>query len=263
MNSRVAAVTQQQSAAQATRRSEETRSAPRRLSRNTRLAAVAVTGLAAATLLTGCSGQRAEASAPKKVIGKAAPVVGDSAKEASKRESSSPSSSAKSSGGGSSEDDRSPTSPSDDKAGGGSSGGGTGGSGQGPSGSGPCKTSQLAFSTSNAATEGSTLVNMKNTGSAACTLNGFPGADLRSGDGTLNASRTDLPATAVSVKPGQSTHFSLNYTPNESGGSGVTFNSLVVTPPNETHSQTLPVSVNLAASDNEGSSVTVDPIGVG
>lgn len=256
-------MTQQQRAAQTTRRSEETRSTPRRLTRNTRLAAVAVTGLAATTLLTGCSGQGAEASAPKKVVGKAAPAVGDSSKGASKKESSSPSSSAKSSGGGSTKDDKSSASPSEEKAGGGSSGGAAGGSGQAPSGSGPCKTSQLAFSTSNGAAEGSILVNMKNTGSAACTLKGFPGADLSGGDGTLNASRTDLPATTVSVEPGQSTHFILNYTPNESGGSGVTFNSLVVTPPNETHSQTLPVSVNLAVSDNEGSSVTVDPIGVG
>ncbi|GAA2616848.1 DUF4232 domain-containing protein [Streptomyces axinellae] len=190
-------------------------------------------------------------------------MVGDASKDAAKKNGASPSSPAKSSGGGSAGDDTSSTGPTEDKAGGSSSGGETGGSGEGPSGSGACKTSQLAFSTSNGAGQGSILVNMKNTGSAACTLNGFPGADLSGADGTLNASRTDLPATPVSVKPGQSAHFSLNYTPNESGGSGVTFDSVVVTPPNETHSQTLPVSVNLAVADNDSSSVTVDPVSAG
>ena len=126
-----------------------------------------------------------------------------------------------------------------------------------------CTTSQLALSTSGGMAEGTLVVNLKNTGSTACALKGFPGADLKSKDGTVSARRSKLAAPLVSVKPGEETRFALHYPPNTSGGSGETFTSLVVTPPNETHSRTLPVSINVPVSDGSGSAVTVDPVGTG
>jgi hypothetical protein len=126
-----------------------------------------------------------------------------------------------------------------------------------------CTTSQLAFSTSGGMAEGTLIVNLKNAGSATCSLKGFPGADLKSKDGTVSAQRSKLAAPLVSVKPGEETRFTLHYPPNNSGGSGETFTGLVVTPPNETHSRTLPVSINVPVSDGSGPAVTVDPVGTG
>jgi hypothetical protein len=111
--------------------------------------------------------------------------------------------------------------------------------------------------------EGTLIVNLKNTGSATCSLKGFPGADLKSKDGTVSAQRSKLAAPLVSVRPGEETRFTLHYPPNNSGGSGETFTGLVVTPPNETHSRTLPVSINVPVSDGSGPAVTVDPVGTG
>ncbi|MFL4902065.1 DUF4232 domain-containing protein [Streptomyces sp. MMS24-I2-30] len=130
-------------------------------------------------------------------------------------------------------------------------------------GSGACQTSQLGFSTSGGMAEGTLIVNLKNTGSAACTLHGFPGADLKGKDGTVSADRSKLSAPQVSVQPGEETRFTLHYPPNDSGGTGATFTSLVVTPPDETHSFTLPVSINVPVTDGSGSGITVDPVGTG
>ncbi|MFE6752484.1 DUF4232 domain-containing protein [Streptomyces sp. NPDC057684] len=142
-----------------------------------------------------------------------------------------------------------------DASAGGSTGAGTG--------TGACQTSQLAFSSSGGMAEGTLIVNLKNTGSATCTLKGFPGADLKGKDGTVSAERSKLAAPSVSVKAGEETRFTLHYPSNGSGGSGVTFTSLVVTPPNETHSHTLPVSINVPVSDGSGAAITVDPVGTG
>ncbi|KUN01962.1 hypothetical protein AQI95_28105 [Streptomyces yokosukanensis] len=126
-----------------------------------------------------------------------------------------------------------------------------------------CTTSHLAFTTSGGMAEGTLVVNLKNTGSAACTLKGFPGVDLKSKDGSVSARRSKLAAPLVGIKPGEETRFTLHYPPNNSGGSGETFTSLVVTPPNETHSRTLSVAVNVPVSDGPTSAVTVDPVGTG
>lgn len=146
--------------------------------------------------------------------------------------------------------------------------GGKSGTVHGPTGSGRasgagCTTAHLSFSTSGGMAEGTLVVNLKNTGSVTCSLKGFPGADLKSKDGTVSARRSKLAAPLVSVKPGEEARFTLHYPPNNSGGSGETFTSLVVTPPNETHSRTLPVSINVPVSDGNGPAVTVDPVGTG
>ncbi|MGP3975797.1 DUF4232 domain-containing protein [Streptomyces sp. 8N114] len=253
---------QQQDAAPATGRFEGTGGARRRVDGGMGLAAVAAVGLAA-VLLTGC-GKEAGASGPKKVAGEAAPVPGDSPGDISRKKSASPSSSSRSDGGDSKDDKGPPASSEDNDAG--SSGATGGGSGPGAPGLSSCKTSELAFSTSSGMAEGSLLVNLKNVGSATCTLKGFPGADLRSEDGSLNASRGNGAPPTVSVDPGEATRFTLRYPPNDSGGSGVTMTSLVVTPPNETQSRTLPVSINLPVDNPDSptsSRITVSPVGAG
>jgi uncharacterized protein DUF4232 len=138
-------------------------------------------------------------------------------------------------------------------------GGTTGGGG-----SSACQTSQLGFSASGGMAEGTLIVNLKNTGSAACSLQGFPGVDLKGKDGTISASRSKLSAPLVSIQPGDETRFTLHYPANNSGGTGTTFTSLIVTPPNETHSYTLPVGINLPVTDGSGGTpVSVDPVGTG
>ncbi|MEV5982047.1 DUF4232 domain-containing protein [Streptomyces sp. NPDC052114] len=139
------------------------------------------------------------------------------------------------------------------------------GSGGGQINTGPCKTANLQFRATHGMGEGNVLVSMKNTGDA-CSLKGFPGVDLKAdgGPGGIAAERSDLAAPSVVVKSGEETRFTLHYPPNNSGGSGVQIDRLVVTPPDETHSKTVMIDLNLPATDDstvEG--LTVDPVGTG
>ncbi|WP_306318968.1 MULTISPECIES: DUF4232 domain-containing protein [unclassified Streptomyces] len=138
------------------------------------------------------------------------------------------------------------------------------GSGGGQINTGPCKTANLAFSTAHGMGEGDLLVTMKNT-SDACFLKGFPGVDLKAdnGPGGISAQRDDRPVTTVVLKNGEETRFTLHTPRNDTGGSGLDIVSIVVTPPNETHSKTLPVSLTLPVSDSTAGKVTVDPVGSG
>lgn len=126
-----------------------------------------------------------------------------------------------------------------------------------------CTTSGLGFSTSGGMGEGTLIVNLKNTGSVSCTSQGFPGVDLAGKDGTVSATRSKLGTPHVIVPSGQETRFTLHFTPNTGGGSGTTFTRLVVTPPGETHSTTLPVHLNVGVFDSTTPTVTVDPVGTG
>ncbi|WP_432252730.1 DUF4232 domain-containing protein [Streptomyces sp. HNM1019] len=145
-------------------------------------------------------------------------------------------------------------------AGGDQGNGGAGGSGGG---AGACTTSQLGFRSSHGMGEGTLIVDLKNNGSAPCTLQGFPGVDLKSKNGSISAERSGLAAPKTKVSPGEETRFTLHYPPNDSGGSGETFTTLVVTPPNETHSHSLPVSINVPVTDGSGFAIKVDPVGTG
>ncbi|MFE3830955.1 DUF4232 domain-containing protein [Streptomyces sp. NPDC059092] len=82
-------------------------------------------------------------------------------------------------------------------------------------------------------------------------------------DGSVSAERSAITASRVKVGPGEGTRFTLHFPPNDTGGSGVTFTSLVVTPPDETHSRTVPVSINLPVAGDSGPAVSVDPVGAG
>ncbi|WP_369201694.1 DUF4232 domain-containing protein [Streptomyces sp. PU-14G] len=139
------------------------------------------------------------------------------------------------------------------------------GSGGGKITTGTCKTANLDFRSSHGMGEGDIVVTMKNTGGDACTLKGFPGVDLKSEDaGTpLSAQRSDLKSPVVNLQSGDETRFTLHYPPNTTGGSGVDVTTMVVTPPNETHSTSLPVSINLPVQEGADQKVTVDPVGTG
>ncbi|MGW2347068.1 DUF4232 domain-containing protein [Streptomyces sp. NPDC001661] len=138
------------------------------------------------------------------------------------------------------------------------------GSGKGQINTGPCKTANLAFDSSHGMGEGTLIVSMRNTGDA-CSLKGFPGVDLRTEEasGPLSAKRSGLASPSVVLGGGETTRFTLHFPPNTTGGSGVDVTSLDVTPPNETHSATLKVGINLPVSDGADQKVYVDPVGTG
>ncbi|WP_327208687.1 DUF4232 domain-containing protein [[Kitasatospora] papulosa] len=136
------------------------------------------------------------------------------------------------------------------------------GSGNGQIDTGPCKTANLAFRTAHGMGEGDLLVSLKNTGDA-CTLKGFPGVDLRSQDasGPLSAERSEVDAPLVHLGNGETTRFTLHYPPAE--GTGAYVSAIEVTPPGETHSKALSVSLRLQVSDGADQKVVVDPVGTG
>ncbi|WP_231904954.1 DUF4232 domain-containing protein [Streptantibioticus cattleyicolor] len=144
-----------------------------------------------------------------------------------------------------------------------SSGTGSAGTGSSGSSSAACHTANLSFSSSWGMAEGEALINMKNIGSTTCSMHGFPGVDLKGRDGTVSAARSTTTVPTVSLSPGQTTHFTLHFPPNHTGGSGVTFTDVVVTPPNETHSHTMSLGINVPADSNSSPAITVDPVGAG
>ncbi|WP_406149396.1 DUF4232 domain-containing protein [Streptomyces sp. NBC_01012] len=176
------------------------------------------------------------------------------------------SSSASSSSGGSSDDSSASASDKDTSAAGDdstttkSAGSGSGG---GQITTGACKTADLGFSTTHGMGENDLVVRLENNGDDTCSLKGFPGVDLKSEDasGPLSAKRTDLAAPAVALAPGEITRFTLHYPAAE--GSGARVSSIEVTPPNETHSKSLSVSLRLQVSEGADQKVTVDPVGTG
>ncbi|MYQ40044.1 Protein of unknown function (DUF4232) [Streptomyces sp. LamerLS-316] len=137
------------------------------------------------------------------------------------------------------------------------------GSGNGQITTGTCKTENLDFSTTHGMGEGMLTIRLKNTGGDACTLKGFPGVDLRSQDasGPLSAQRSDLDAPVVNLADGETTRFTLHYPQAE--GTGAYVSAIEVTPPNETHSKALPVSLRLQIADGADQKVVVDPVGTG
>ncbi|MEW1667328.1 DUF4232 domain-containing protein [Streptomyces albidoflavus] len=139
------------------------------------------------------------------------------------------------------------------------------GSGGGQINTGPCKTANLDISGAHGMGEGTIHIAFKNTGDA-CYLKGFPGVDLKadSGPGSINANRSDLATPSVVLKTGESTRATLHYPANHSGGSGVDITLLEITPPEETHSKTVPTKINVPVSDHSTSDeVIIDPVGTG
>uniref|UniRef100_A0AAU2VS26 DUF4232 domain-containing protein n=1 Tax=Streptomyces sp. NBC_00008 TaxID=2903610 RepID=A0AAU2VS26_9ACTN len=130
-----------------------------------------------------------------------------------------------------------------------------------------CRTDDLAFSTGSAGVKNQLVVNLKNTGSATCSMHGFPGVQLVGPDGLgdtgPDAARTDSKASTVTIGPGEETRFLLRYIPT-TDGSGKTFTRLSVTPPNEKISAIANLdglTITVPASGGTSPDVFVDPIG--
>ncbi|MFF4928398.1 DUF4232 domain-containing protein [Streptomyces griseofuscus] len=130
-----------------------------------------------------------------------------------------------------------------------------------------CKTDHLGFSAASAGVENEIVVNLKNTGSATCSMHGFPGVQLLGADGLgdkgPDAARTDTTAPTVTIAPGEDTRFLLHYIPDTSG-SGKTYTKLAVTPPNETVFDVMNLdglNITVPATTGNAPDVYVDPIG--
>ncbi|WP_406455360.1 DUF4232 domain-containing protein [Streptomyces sp. NBC_01622] len=128
-----------------------------------------------------------------------------------------------------------------------STGGGTGtGSGDG-TGAGRCHTAGLGFSfgsgdgkVSSSDDQQQLAVVLKNKTSVACTVQGFPGVDLKSSGGSWSLTRSGATPKKVTLAAGSTATFTISFLP-WTQGSGTEFKatSVVVTPPNETTSATL------------------------
>ncbi|MGY1439992.1 DUF4232 domain-containing protein [Streptomyces reniochalinae] len=201
--------------------------------------------------LTGCGSHD---EGPKKMSGGAAPVPGDPAESASNKENTSPppSQSGKSSG-------------TDDSSGESRSSSGSGGHGPpSPSKMSTCRTSDLRISAKDQGEAregvGSILITFANTG-GDCRMSGFPGVDLKTNYGTQSVDRNKQEVgTAFTLTAGKTATASVVYPVNDTGGSGVHGTALVVTPPNETHSATAPVVVNLPVSNASEGTLEVTPV---
>lgn len=113
-----------------------------------------------------------------------------------------------------------------------------------------CRTADLGFSfgpdsgAQAVGSPGGIGVVLTNKGGAACTLQGFPGVDVVSASGThWSLARQAKSAGKVTVKPGAAASFEITYLPYDAADSGgsVAFHaaSILVTPPDETHSATM------------------------
>ncbi|MYR60195.1 DUF4232 domain-containing protein [Streptomyces sp. SID625] len=130
-----------------------------------------------------------------------------------------------------------------------------------------CKTDHLGFSAASAGVKNEIVVNLKNTGSATCSMHGFPGVQLLGADGLgdkgPDAARTDTTAPTVTIAPGEETRFLLHYIPDTSG-SGKTYTKLAVTPPNETVFDVMNLDgldITVPATTGNAPDVYVDPVG--
>ncbi|MEV5506914.1 DUF4232 domain-containing protein [Streptomyces orinoci] len=130
-----------------------------------------------------------------------------------------------------------------------------------------CRTDELRITakdgTIDGDPEGTVVVELKNRGGHSCAISGYAGVDLKTNAGSLSAKRTGERAPSIILKAGQSTAFGISYPVNKTGGSGVRITGLLVTPPNETKTVSLPWpgGATLPVTDGSGSQVKVGPIG--
>ncbi|GAA2812538.1 DUF4232 domain-containing protein [Kitasatospora aburaviensis] len=130
-----------------------------------------------------------------------------------------------------------------------------------------CRTADLTITAADRTitgdAENTVVVELKNHSGKDCTLSGYAGVDLKTSAGTLSAKRSGEPVVEGVVKNGKSTYFGISYPANASGGSGVRITGLVVTPPDETQSVTLPWpgAGSLPATNGSGAPVKIGPMG--
>ncbi|MCX4970004.1 DUF4232 domain-containing protein [Streptomyces sp. NBC_00654] len=132
---------------------------------------------------------------------------------------------------------------------------------------GKCRTDELEITASDQSfsdeSEGTVVVEFKNSGGGDCSISGYAGVDLKTSEGPLSAERAGQQTGPDTLKGGESTFFGITYPLNDTGGSGIRITGLVVTPPDETKSVTIdwPGAATLPVTDGSGSPVTVGPIG--
>ncbi|MFF9349296.1 DUF4232 domain-containing protein [Streptomyces sp. NPDC014734] len=106
-----------------------------------------------------------------------------------------------------------------------------------------CRTKDLAIDARDAAPDkdaGRIDITMVNRGSTTCSATGFPGVDIKDADNTSNPiERGHAQPRITTLKPGEAAVFDLAYDIDNTGGSLASPTSLLVTPPNETHTVSL------------------------
>ncbi|MBO0654397.1 DUF4232 domain-containing protein [Streptomyces triculaminicus] len=219
----------------------------------------ATLAVAAGLLLTACQGD-------DDGTGKSAPSSASSASSAS---STGGGSGSGGSGSGGSDQgggkDSAGKSPAGKSSGGQGTAAGTGSKESGKAGK--CRTDELEITAKDRTIDGDSdatvVVELKNRGGHSCAISGYAGVDLKTNAGSLSAKRTGEQAPSTILKDGQSTFFGISYPFNTSGGSGVRITGLLVTPPSETKSVSLPWpgAATLPVTDGSGSPVKVGPIG--
>jgi hypothetical protein len=135
---------------------------------------------------------------------------------------------------------------------GGSTGGAAKGTGIGTgtdtsSGTSRCHTSDLAVSfgtgdgtVSSSDDQQKLPVVLKNKGTGSCTLQGFPGVDLKGGGTTWSLTRSSVATKKVTLAPGTAAQFTITFLPwTEGSGTEFKATTLVITPPNETSQATV------------------------
>lgn len=107
------------------------------------------------------------------------------------------------------------------------------------SGTATCQAAGLSYAlgTVTGTSQRTQVVDLTNKGSSACTLQGFPGVNLSgAANGRQNytwpLARQSAAYSAVTLRPGQTAHFSLIYLPGASDSSNMTVSKLIITPPN-------------------------------
>lgn len=217
---------------------------------NKRLSALALVVVAAGLSLTACDPDNSTASGPASssdTSGTAASAGSSSATSAPSTASGQDGSSGSGSGNSSST-----------SGGSGNASSGSGSSNSGSASGSTCKTANLAITTQHGISgEGQEVVNFRNNGPASCTMQGYAGVDLRGKGDTDGVSATrggSNERPVVKLGPGDSTQFVVNYPVNKSGGSGYTFTTMTITPPDETHSKTVSTSINIAVDNPDAQS---------
>ncbi len=124
-----------------------------------------------------------------------------------------------------------------------------------------CATADLAFGygpdsgAQSPDSPGAVVVKLTNRGASDCVMNGFPGVDLHTDHGVLTVPRTKQTPRQVTLEPGGSTLFDILYMPSDPGSStGTKVSTMVITPPNETHSHSMPWEYqSILVTNGEGS----------
>ncbi|MEV7602730.1 DUF4232 domain-containing protein [Kitasatospora sp. NPDC089797] len=130
-----------------------------------------------------------------------------------------------------------------------------------------CRTEDLAITAADRTIDGdenrTVVVELKNHSGHDCAISGYAGVDLKTNAGSLSAQRSGEPVVPGVLKNGKSTFFGISYPENKTGGTGVRITGLVVTPPDETQSVTLPWpgAASLPVSDRPGTPVKIGPMG--